>query len=94
MDESEARSLLNEELSLYRVLPYSELRALVDRNSVVERTGPSGTKYQIEVQVLIDDPQRNTLRVAGAIDDGKLWHAIVPMCGDFIIAADGSFVGE
>jgi len=94
MDESEARIVLNEELSLYRVLPYSELRVLVDRNSTVERTGPSGTKYQIEMQVLIDDPQRNTLSVAGAIDDGKLWRAIVPMCGDFIIAPDGSFVGE
>ena len=76
MDETEALAVLNEELSLYRVLSYAELLALIDRSSTVERAGPSGTKYQIEMQVFVDDPKRNTLRVAGAIDDGSLWRAM------------------
>jgi len=94
MDTTEALAVLHDELALYRVLPYSELLPLVDRSSTIERTGPSGTKYQIEMQVFVDDPKLNTLRVAGAIDDGSLWNAMLPTCGDFIIAPDGSFVGE
>jgi hypothetical protein len=94
MDKTEALAVLNKELAFYRVLPYSQLLPLVNRSTTVERTGPSGTKYQIELQVIVDDPKRNTLRVAGAIDDGGLWNAMVPACGDFIIAPDGSFVGE
>ena len=53
MDEREALAVLNDELSLYRLLTYSELLPLVDRSSTVERTGPSGTKYQIEMQVFV-----------------------------------------
>jgi hypothetical protein len=94
MDKSEALATLNDELSLYRRLSYSELLPLVDRSSTIERTGPSGTKYQIEMQVLVDDPKLNTLRVLGTVDDGSLLRAMFPTGGDFIIAPDGSFVGE
>jgi hypothetical protein len=94
MDEPEALAVMSEELALYRVLPYADLLPLIDRSSTVERTGPSGTKYQIQVQVLVDDPKRNTLRVAAAVDDGTFWRAVSPTCTDFIIAPDGSFVGE
>ena len=94
MDKTEALAVLNKELSLFRVLPYPDLLTLVDRSSTLERTGPSGTKYQIEMQVLIDDPRRHTLRVAGAIDDGTFWRAVSPLCDSFIVALDGSFVGE
>ncbi len=92
MNESEALAVLNDELSIYRQLPYFELLPLVGRCTTIERTGSSGTKYQIEMQVSVDDPKLNTLRVAGAIDDGSLWRQITPTCGDFIIAPDGSFV--
>jgi hypothetical protein len=33
------------------------------------------------------------VHVLGAIDDGGL-RAFVPLCDDFIMAPDGSFVGE
>jgi hypothetical protein len=33
------------------------------------------------------------MRVLAAIDDGG-WHALVPLMASFIVAPDGSFVGE
>ena len=92
MNEIEAKSILGQELSRYRVRSYSELLSVVDRSETFERASPSGVTYQIEMQVFFDDGQR-TLRVVGAIDDGG-WRAFKPMCDDFIIAPDGSFVGE
>ncbi len=93
MNEIEAKSILGQELSRYRRHSYSELLSLVDRSETFERASPSGVTYQIEMQVFFDDQSQRTLRVIGAIDDGG-WRALKPMCDDFIIARDGSFVGE
>jgi hypothetical protein len=93
MNEIEAKSILAEELSRYRKRPYSELLSLVDRSETFERASPSGMTYQIEMQVFFDDKSKRNLRVMGAIDDGG-WRAWKPTCDDFIVAPDGSFVGE
>jgi hypothetical protein len=66
---------------------------LIDHSETIERIGPSGVTYQIEMQVFVDDAARQTLRVMGAIDDGG-WRAFSPLCDDFILSPDGSFVGE
>jgi len=93
MDKAEAKSLLSQELSRYRELPYAELFSLIDHSETVERTAPSGVIYQIEMQVFIDEVSLQTLRVMGSIDDGG-WRAFSPLSDDFILAPDGSFVGE
>ena len=93
MNKDEAKSLLSQELSRYRELPYAELFSLIYNSETFERAAPSGVIYQIEILVLVDDQSRQTLRVRGSIDDGG-WRAFVPMCDDFILAPDGSFVGE
>ena len=93
MNKSEANSLLSQELSRYRELPYAKLFSLINHSETLERTAPSGVIYQIEMQVVIDNAARQTLRVMGAIDDGG-WRALSPLCDDFILAPDGSFVGE
>ncbi len=93
MNEIEAKSILEQELSRYRECSYSELLSLVDRSETVERASPSGVIYQIEMQVFFDDESQRTLRIMGAIDD-RGWRALKPMCDDFIMAPDGSFVGE
>jgi hypothetical protein len=93
MNNSEAKSLLSRELSRYRELPYAELFSLIDQSETFERAAPSGVIYQIEMQVFVDDVSRQTLRVMGAIDDGG-WRALSPLSDDFILAPDGSFVGE
>ena len=93
MDKADAQSLLSQELSRYRELPCAELFSLIDDSETVERTAPSGVIYQIEMQVVIDDAARQTLRVIGAIDDGG-WRAFSPLSDSFILSPDGSFVGS
>lgn len=93
MNEIEARSILGQELSRYRQRSYSDLLSLVDRIETLEYASPSGVTYQIEMQVFFDDQSRGTLHIIGAIDDGR-WRAFKPLCDDFIMAPDGSFVGE
>jgi hypothetical protein len=93
MNKAEAKSLLSQELSRYRELPYAELFALIDHSETLERIAPSGAVYQIEMQVFVDDASRQTLLVIGSIDDGG-WRAFSPLCEDFILAPDGAFVGE
>ena len=93
MDKAEAKSLLSQELSRYRELPYAEVFLLIDHSETFERTTPSGVTYQIEMQVFVDDESRQTLRVVGAIDDGG-WRALSPLSDDFILAPDGSLIGE
>jgi hypothetical protein len=93
MNEIEAKSILAQELSRYRSRSYSELLSLVDRSETFERASPSGATYQIEIQIFFDDDSERNLRVMGAIDDGG-WRALKPLCDDFIMAPDGSYVGE
>jgi hypothetical protein len=59
----------------------------------LEVAGPSGAIYQLEVQAFWDDKRSRHLRVLASIDDGG-WSAFIPLTDDFIIAPDGSFVGE
>jgi hypothetical protein len=64
----------------------------VTRNSA-RSPGESGTRYQAEIEVVWDDKRDGNLRVFAAIDDGG-WRAFAPLTNSFIVAPDGSFVGE
>jgi hypothetical protein len=90
---AESTALLRETLDSYRARPVAELKRLLDESDRHELTGPSGTRYQVSVQAFWDDRPQGNLRVAGAIDDGG-WRAFRPVCDAFIVAPDGSFVGE
>lgn len=93
MDQIEALQVLTEVLAQYRQFSYADLLARVDQPVTVERVGPSGATYQIEMEVFFDG-HLQTLRVSGAIDDMSWRWSSSPMCNDFIIAPDGTFVGE
>ena len=93
MNGTEAKSILEQELSRYRGRSYSELLSMVDHSETFERASPSGVTYQIEVQIFFDDEQKRALRILGAIDHGG-WRAFKPWTDDFIMAPDGSLVGE
>jgi len=93
MDKAEARQLLRQHLDGYRTRGYGELAKLVGQLDVAEVAGASATSYQIEVQVLWDDKPHRDIRVMGGIDDGGL-RAFLPLTDSFIMAPDGSFVGE
>jgi hypothetical protein len=95
MNEAEARTVLAAELAKYRAWSYSRLVELMSDRLDYPVTGPSGVMYQIDVQAFWDIPEEpnGNLRVAGAIDDGGP-SAYTPICDSFIIAPNGTFVGE
>ncbi|MGH2581313.1 MAG: hypothetical protein ACRDFQ_00280 [Anaerolineales bacterium] len=96
MDKNEAREIVRRELDEYRKQSFNKLSRLVGEQIVVERTGPSGTAYQIEVEGMWDDPRKvgGDLRVMAAIDDGTLLGAFSPLTEGFIITPGGRFSGD
>jgi len=70
MDKAEAMSLLAGETSHYRARSYSDLVKLLDQTTHIDSEGPSGVKYQIDIEILWDGPESDNLRVVGTIDDG------------------------
>jgi hypothetical protein len=93
MDEVEAMSVLARELAPYRARPYAALVGLRGQTIHIDTTGPSGTNYQVDIEVMWDGPQNGDLRVMGAIDDGG-WRAYSPLIDNFILRSDGTFVDE
>ena len=73
-------------LGIIRVLEEPEVESC-------EVTAESGTTYQLESQVIWDGKTGGDIRVLVAVDDGGL-SAYSPLTDDFILAPDGSFVGE
>jgi hypothetical protein len=55
---------------------------------------PSGRVFQLEVLTFWDDKRARDLRVMVAIDDSMGWRIRDYLSDDFIMAPDGSFVGE
>jgi hypothetical protein len=93
MDKREATAVLREHLERYRRRQYGELVVLIGKPQVFECRGASGATYQIEVGVHWDHQPGGALRVLASIDDGG-WRALKPLTDDFIVAPDGTFVGE
>ena len=94
MNKLEAKALLAKELEGWRQRPYVDLASLVGGDPVTgEVIGEKGEFYQFEIQVFWDRNPGGDIRVLGAIDDGGI-RAFFPLCDDFILASDGSFVGE
>jgi hypothetical protein len=92
VDKREARDLLNQTVERLRAQTYGELLRYREPETF-EVVGGSGTGYQLEIEAIWDDKRKRTLRVMAAIDDGG-WRAYFPLSDDFIVAPDGSFVGE
>ena len=93
MNKIEALQLLQARLRPWRERPWSELRNDVGPSRCFEACGESGTTYQGEIQVFWDDKPDGAIRVMGSINDGG-WRAFVPLTDAFILAPDGTFVGE
>jgi len=87
--------LLAHECEMWRKRSYAELVATMGRDCCEHSdvVGPSGTTYQVEVNVFWDGAPGPNVRVLLSIDDGG-WRAFVPLTDSFIMAPDGSFVGD
>lgn len=97
MDEAEAAAILASVEQELRRQGFAELvHRYLDNDQSTEVRGASGVSYQLEVQAFWDDPRRRgeNLRVMVSIDDGSFRRAVSPRSSSFIIAPDGTFVGE
>lgn len=92
MDVHEARQVASARLAGLRRLSYEDLRAS-PASERVEQQGPSGATYQVVTQTRWDDEDAGHLRVVVLVDDGGR-RVLYPVSVDFIIAPDGTFVGE
>ena len=93
MNKTEALRALHGQLQPWRERSWMDLCKEVGQLQRFEVTAESGTRYQGEVQVFWDDEPGGAIRVMASIDDGG-WRAFVPLTEDFILAPDGTFVGE
>lgn len=64
-----------------------------DQPIVLEVKAPDGTDCQVEINVLWDDGKEGPIRVMLSIDDGG-WRAFAPVTESFVIAEDGTLLGE
>jgi hypothetical protein len=96
VDKEEAHQVLTVELGAYRSKSYEELSSLVGSVAPFTRKGPSGAEYQLEIEVLWDNPRskQRDLRVIASIDDGGFTTSFTPLTSDFIKGPDQPFVGE
>ncbi len=93
MDKDKARALLELALQAYRDKSYAELRDFIGEIDAHEVAGPNGSEFQVEIQALWDYRPDGDIRVLGGIDDGG-WSAFKPLSDSFVMAPDGTFVGE
>ena len=95
MDRVEATRIADEALwALRNVSPTELVTRYLDKPETSEVTGSSGATYHTETQVFWDDQEHRNLRVMVSIDDGTWRSSHVPLSRDFIVAPDGTFVGE
>ena len=90
MNEEEAASLLRAHLEQYRRRSHADLSSHLGNQGCDEVTGPSGARYQIEVDILWDSRPGGDLRVLGGIDDGTFWRFISPLNDSFLMSPDGT----
>ena len=93
MNKEEAQSILEKQIEGYRGLNYKELIMLIGNLETFQVLGDTGTQYQLEIQAFWDDQPNGNIRVLGSINDGGI-RAFVPLSVDFIVAPDGTFIGE
>jgi hypothetical protein len=95
MNKEEATSILEKRLGQLRKCSYADLKQMVEVKICIaeEAVGESGNNYQIEIEAVWDNKPEGHILVLASIDDGG-WSSFRPLTRDFIIAADGSFVGR
>jgi hypothetical protein len=96
MNKEEARHLLIQELEVFRSKSFEELTSLVNTSIHLERKAPGGVEYQIEIEVIPDDPHKKNgnVRVMASIDDGGQFSSFRPITQDFIKTPNNDFLGE
>ena len=70
MNKEEARSILDAELERFRTMPYPELVGTIGGEVFTSvRVGPSGAKYQFEIETSWENRSEKEVRVVGSADE-------------------------
>ena len=94
MKKAAFQSLLLPIVAEYRQRSYEFWLSHLDGEPITsEFVADDGTDCQVEINVFWDHKPDGDIRVIFAIDDGG-WRALLPVTDSFIIARDGTFVGE
>lgn len=97
LNKAEARRLAAEALEPLRTVTYEQLVfEYLEESHISLVYDRDGVEYNLEVSAMWDSRRERTVRVIACVDDGSVRWGIVNVaeCDDFIIAPDGSFVGE
>jgi hypothetical protein len=92
MDKTGARLVLEEFLDELKNRSREELLGLLANPVCIEKTGKSGTVYQIEYEALWDFEPGGDLRIIASIDDGGFLSALKPLTADFLVSSQGKVV--
>ena len=92
-EENELRDLLRQRIESLRATPYLELRRWLEPEHLV-LVGPSGAPYDVEVQALWDGPRVHDGDLRVMVSGWEPGRQGVGTTEDFIMAPDGTFVGE
>jgi hypothetical protein len=92
MDNNEARQLLEAQLEEWRCRSYAEISGEVGRWRRFETIGPSGQRYEGNIQVFWR-VARGPVKVIASIDDGG-WRTFVPLVSDFTMTPDGTVLSK
>ena len=93
MNEQAAYALIDKCLKELRQRAYPDLVALIGHPQAKSAVGEDQKEYQLEIQVVWDSRTGGDIRVMVAADDGG-WRSFKPLAVDFVMASDGSIVGE
>jgi hypothetical protein len=95
-DHEEAVGWVAEKINALRTRHYDELRCFESKPLHEEMRAGSGELLILETMVYLDDGDEQNLRVMVDVWRPKRWGIIIRSIArdDFIIAPDGSFVGE
>jgi hypothetical protein len=89
-----ARGIIDERLRRLRQVSYGELAKRRGETHYECIPGARGREYRVETTVRWDSPKKkDNLRVMVSVAGGGVG-AWKPLGGDFIVAPDGSFIGE
>jgi hypothetical protein len=84
MNIVEAKEILDSIVSQYRKKTYHELIKLVDGDiGVFHITGASGTEYEIEIDVFMDEANEKNVRFDAILDIGTI-SSLFPMRESFV----------
>jgi hypothetical protein len=90
MSKGEARDILARRIAELRQQSYDTLKARwLDQPDCEQVTAESGREYGVEIEALWDDLEKRHLRVIVSVGD-----RFMPPTDGFIVAPNGSFVGE